>query len=108
MKIYIKNTDTNEILTLEAESYEKLSKNFRQSPYDLASDSEVTAHKLEEAKEAKISLCIDYLNKTDWYITRRAEVGEAMPDDIAANRINARYWQNITNEELDNININFE
>jgi len=53
MKFYIKNTDTNEIITIAANSYESLSKNFRQAPYELASDSEKGVKILEEAKAAK-------------------------------------------------------
>lgn len=52
---YIKNTDTNEILTLEAESYDMLSRNFRTAPYELASEAEINNEVLKEAKENKIS-----------------------------------------------------
>lgn len=51
MKIYLKNTDTNEIIELEAESYEALSKNFRQAPYELTSDDEKESLVLQESKE---------------------------------------------------------
>ena len=54
-KFYIKNTDTNEIITLEANSYESLSRNFRKAPYKRASDSEANTKELIEAKEDKIS-----------------------------------------------------
>ena len=54
MKFYIKNTDINEILTLEASSYGALSKNFRQAPYQLLNEQEHQAKELEEAKQAKI------------------------------------------------------
>jgi hypothetical protein len=55
MKFYIKNTNTNEVLELEATSYGALSKNFRQAPYELASDEEVKIKQLQAAKEDKIN-----------------------------------------------------
>ena len=55
MKIYIKNTDTNEIKILEAESYESLSKNFRQAPYVKVDQSDINAFDLQEAKTSKLS-----------------------------------------------------
>lgn len=54
MTIYIKNTDTNEVLTLEVDSYDQLSKNFRTAPYEKATDSEKDAFLLQEAKSEKI------------------------------------------------------
>jgi len=54
MKIYIKNTNDNSIQIFEAESYESLSKNFRQSPYNQATKNEILAYELQEAKTSKI------------------------------------------------------
>ena len=31
-----------------------------------------------------------YLAETDWYVTRNAETGKAVPDDILAKRAQAR------------------
>jgi len=55
MKNYIKNTLDNSIITLEANSYEQLSKNFRQAPYARATQNEIDAYKLQQAKAEKIS-----------------------------------------------------
>jgi hypothetical protein len=52
---YIKNTDTSEILELEADSYESLSKNFRQAPFELIEGKERDALILKEKKASKIS-----------------------------------------------------
>jgi len=54
MKIYIKNTDTNKIIIIEAESYGSVSKNFRTTPYEQVSDSEKNDFLLQEAKDKKI------------------------------------------------------
>lgn len=112
MKFYIKNTNTNEILELEAPSYGALSKNFRQSPYELASESEQDAFVLEQEKKEKIALCKSYLNKTDWYIIRLADSGDVIPDEVREKRTRAR--DNIdsieactTLDELNNINTDF-
>tara|TARA_R110001632_G_C11179583_1_gene400689 strand:+ start:54 stop:392 length:339 start_codon:yes stop_codon:yes gene_type:complete len=112
MKIYIKNTDTNEILALEAKSYESLSKNFRKFPYQQASDSEANAKELELKKAEKIDQCQAYLNSTDKWSIRLSETSVAMPSGVAANRANARAYQSqikacTTLEQLNNINTDF-
>jgi hypothetical protein len=112
MKIYIKNTENNNILILEAKNYESLFKDFRQEPYRLATDNEIEAYELQEAKKAKKQQCLSYLGKTDWYAVRFAETQVAIPDDILENRARARSLQEKieaceTLEELENININF-
>jgi hypothetical protein len=33
---------------------------------------------------------LDYLKETDWYVTRKADAGTAIPDDITAARALAR------------------
>lgn len=43
-----------------------------------------------EAAEAKIETLENYLAKTDWYIVRRAEIGEAVPDKVTTARQYAR------------------
>lgn len=68
---------------------------------------------LEEAKDAKIAQCKAYLLKTDWQVVRFAETAVAVNETVLANRSLARSLQNdiarqdITLEELKNININF-
>ena len=115
MKFYIKNTNTNETIKLEAESYEQLSKNFRQAPYQLVSDEEKESILLQEAKEAKITQCKAYLDKTDWQITRLADPtsSEPLKEGVAEKRALARNLQDKINacetlEELNAINTNFK
>lgn len=109
-KFYIKNTDTSEIITLEAESYESLSRNFRTAPWELVKDS--PSYELKEVKETKISQCKSYLNSTDWYIIRLADSGDVMPDEVKTKRTQARDNINLiesctTLEEINNINTDF-
>jgi len=72
------------------------------------------SEKLIEEKATKTAECQAYLQQTDWYITRMSDPSSAaiVPENILANRANARIWQNDikqaqTLEELNNININF-
>lgn len=111
MKFYIKNTDTNEILTLEASSYGTLSKNFRQAPYELASDEEKDLKILNDAKEVKILQCKTYLNKTDWEHTAFLERGRPY-DEVKIKRFQAVEAQDLieactTLDELNQINTDF-
>ena len=55
MKIYIKNTNDNSIQIFTSESYESISKNFRQPPYEKATQQEADSFILQEAKESKIT-----------------------------------------------------
>lgn len=113
MKIYIKNTDTNEILTLEAESYDMLSKNFRTAPYELASEAEVNLELLKEAKALRVNPRQQYLSSTDWYIAREADEPNSYPQAVKNKRLQARNEINeieasTTLEEVEAYNINFE
>ena len=47
---------------------------------ELAND--LKRHKADEAKR--------YLAETDWYASRKAETGKAIPDDVLAKRVQAR------------------
>ena len=49
-------------------------------------DAEIAANAQGEINETSRA----YLASTDWYITRHAETGEAIPDDITTNRASAR------------------
>ena len=43
---------------------------------------------LEEAKQREAAK--SYLDSTDWFVTRLAETGKPVPDDVAAKREAAR------------------
>ena len=90
MKIYIKNTDTNEISIFEAESYEALSKNFRQAPYVQSSASEKTAKKILDKQEELIKSRNSYLSSTDWHIAKEADEPNTYPQAVKDKRILAR------------------
>tara|TARA_B100000029_G_C17237772_1_gene837865 strand:+ start:236 stop:529 length:294 start_codon:yes stop_codon:yes gene_type:complete len=45
-------------------------------------ENDLKRHKAEEGKR--------YLAKTDWYVSRKAETGKAIPDDILTKRQQAR------------------
>jgi len=113
MKFYIKNTNTSEIIELEADSYGSLSRNFRQTPYELTSESEQKSFILEEEKKEKINQSIAYLNKTDWYIIRLADSGDVIPDKVKEKRALARNNIHVierdcdTLEKTNNINTDF-
>lgn len=112
-KFYIKNINTNEIITLEADSYESLSKNFRTTPYELASEAEINNEVLKEAKALRINSRHQYLSSTDWYIAREADEPNSYPQAIKDKRLQARTEINeiqalTTLEEVEAYNINFE
>lgn len=72
------------------------------------------AESLEDAKQDKINLCLEYLSSTDWYVVRMSDISSQaeIPSNVVTNRANARSLQvNIeactTLEELNNINIDF-
>ena len=111
MKFYIKNTETNKVIEIEAESYESLSKNFRQAPYELASDEEKDLKILNDAKEVQILQCKTYLNKTDWEHTAFLERGRPY-DEVKIKRLQAVEAQDLikactTLDELNQINTDF-
>jgi formylmethanofuran dehydrogenase subunit E len=45
---------------------------------------------LQEQEEEARREAIDYLNSTDWYITRFVEVGTPVPEEITNERAKAR------------------
>lgn len=111
MKIYIRNTDTKEILELEADSYESLSKNFRQGPFELAVESEQESFLLKQKKEEKTAQCKHYLNSTDWQHVSFTERGRDY-EDVKKKRLKAVSTQDLieactTLDELNNINTDF-
>ena len=97
MKIYIKNTDTNEIKIFEAESYGVLSKTFRKAPYFEATASEKTAKHILDKKEELKTPRNSYLFLTDWYVAREIDEPNSYPQSIKDKRILAR--QEINNIE---------
>jgi hypothetical protein len=108
--IYIYNTETNEILPF-IEPYHLLSSTLTSEPYRLATDSEIEAFKLKEAKEAKIAQCDAYLDATDKYFIEAQEANtndyaQRIPRQQARDAI-ASLKSCETLEELENININF-
>ena len=48
------------------------------------------AEKIEADRLAEISTLTAYLTSTDWYATRMAETGKAIPEEIVAARQKAR------------------
>lgn len=70
--------------------------------------------KLKDEQDIKLAQCLEYLNKTDWYITRLSDPtsSEPVPVDVAGNRSNARDFQRAIKacgslEDLNKIIINF-
>lgn len=113
MTIYVKNTETNEIIGIEVDSYESLSKNFRQAPYEQCSEAEIAAEELQEAKDERTSSRSGYLSSTDWYIARESDESGSYPQAIKDKRIQARTEINeiealTTLAEVEAYNINFE
>jgi len=52
--------------------------------------ADVDQRKAEADRQAEIATLSTYLTSTDWYATRLAETGKAIPDEIAAERQKAR------------------
>jgi|GEM_PF-5534921 len=98
---YIKNTETGDIISIEAATYGSLSKNFRNSPYEQCSESEITAQELKEAQDAKVAICKSYLTSTDWQAL--ANITRQRPYDIGVedNRLFATDSQNIIESYAD-------
>ena len=48
------------------------------------------AEKIESDRLAEISTLTAYLTSTDWYATRKAETGKAIPEEIIEKRKAAR------------------
>lgn len=48
------------------------------------------AEKIEADRLAEISSLTAYLSSTDWYATRMAETGKAIPEEIITERAKAR------------------
>jgi len=48
------------------------------------------AEKIEADRLAEIASLTTYLTSTDWYATRMAETGKAIPEEIIAERQKAR------------------
>lgn len=51
---------------------------------------EVDANEAEAKSDAEISQLDAYLTSTDWYATRMAETGKAIPEEIIEKRQSAR------------------
>jgi hypothetical protein len=106
--IYLKEQNTNRIV--EFQSQASIGAGF--ANWTRLTESEILAHELQKAKDAKIAQCKAYLNKTDWYVIRLADAGIVIPVEIVENRNFARDNQDLitactTLEALNNININF-
>lgn len=54
--------------------------------YTRKSDEQIAEQELSEAR-AKAT---EYLRSTDWYVTRLAETGKAIPEEVLASRAEAR------------------
>jgi hypothetical protein len=54
--------------------------------------AQVDARKAEEHRLAEIAEMTAYLASTDWYATRLAETGKAIPEEILKCRQGARDW----------------
>ena len=56
---------------------------------ELRIDFESPPLSISDAHQKRISARI-YLKNTDWYVTRKAETGKAIPSDVATKRVQAR------------------
>ena len=54
--------------------------------YTRKSDEQIAEQELVEAQ----ATARDYLNSTDWYVTRLAETGKAIPEEVLTGRAEAR------------------
>lgn len=54
--------------------------------YSRKSDEQIAEQTLAEAQAS----AAEYLRSTDWYVTRLAETGKAIPEDVLASRAEAR------------------
>jgi len=52
--------------------------------------ADVDQRKAEADRQAEIATLLTYLTSTDWYATRLAETGKAIPDEIMTARQAAR------------------
>jgi len=52
--------------------------------------ADVDQRKVEADRQAEIATLSTYLTSTDWYATRLAETGKAIPDEILTERQKAR------------------
>lgn len=51
----------------------------------------LSAEQIEQAEGIRLKLVAkQYLKDTDWYVTRKAETGKAVPEDILTKRAQAR------------------
>lgn len=51
---------------------------------------DLEAERLEAEREAARNEALSYLRDTDWFVTRLAETGKPIPDDVLAQRDAAR------------------
>lgn len=106
--IYLKEPNTNRIVKFQSEA--SIGAGF--ANWTRLTESEILAYELEQAKASKIAQCKAYLSSTDWEHTAFVERGRPY-DEVKAKRLVAVNLQNdiaredITLEELENININF-
>ena len=56
----------------------------------LIPDDEKSAHELQQAKDAANQEAKAYLASTDWYVMRKFDSGEPMPEDVRDARAEAR------------------
>ena len=60
---------------------------------------DMKANKIKEVKQQAYKL----LSETDWYITRKAETGESIPQEILDKRENIRSQSENIEQEINNI-----
>lgn len=58
-----------------------------QKEYDAHVNPKPTPEQIQQAKDQE---SLAYLSSTDWYITRQAETGKAIPQDVLDARAEAR------------------
>lgn len=78
----------------------------------LATQSEINAYELEQAKITKIAQCQAYLESTDWQATAFIKYNRPIDANVFENCLKANQWKVdiaacTTLEELNAININF-
>jgi hypothetical protein len=51
---------------------------------------DLAAERAAQERDAARAEALAYLAETDWFVTRLAETGKPVPDDVAARRATAR------------------
>ena len=66
---------------------------------EIKTAEQIADDKAKQETKQLLSEAQTYLNSTDWYFARLAEIGQAVPDDVLSKRVESRTFIQ-DNEEL--------